>query len=145
MIPTSSIVPLLTLFVRWAAGDERIAAVALVGSYVRGEARPDSDVDLVVITTHPEAFREESWVARLPLEKLDVRVTGWEDRRYGILWSRHLQLDSGLVVEVGFAPPEWAAINPCDEGTRRVIGDGCWILFDPSGLLNRLVNYVRRP
>jgi hypothetical protein len=100
-------------------------------------------VDLVVIATEPERFREAAWVRQVALGEIGALVTGWEDRQYGILWSRHLTLDSGLIVEVGFAPPEWAAIDPCDDGTRRVIEDGCWIILDPTGLLNRLVGAVR--
>ncbi len=143
MIPTSSITPLLALFVRWAATDERIVAVALVGSYARGQARPDSDVDLVALTSDPDSFRlETDWVGAIAWDKADLQVTGWEDKDYGLIWSRHIGLSNGLTVEVGFGPPEWAAIAPADEGTRRVVEDGYSILLDPSGLLNRLVRYV---
>ena len=33
----------------WAAHQPTIAGVALVGSYARGEARPDSDSDVVLL------------------------------------------------------------------------------------------------
>jgi len=40
-----------------------IATVALVGSHARGEARPDSDVDLVLVCADPdEALFDRSWM-----------------------------------------------------------------------------------
>lgn len=41
--------------------------LALVGSYARGQARPDSDIDLVLLTDDPDVFRVDaaSW-QRLP-------------------------------------------------------------------------------
>jgi len=46
------------------------------------------------------------------------------------------------IVEFGFALPQWAAIDPLDEGTREVVLDGCWILLDPTGLLNQLLQQI---
>ena len=40
----------------WAAHQPTIAGVALVGSYARGEARPDSDIDLVLLCEEPHGF-----------------------------------------------------------------------------------------
>jgi hypothetical protein len=45
-------------------------------------------------------------------------------------------------VEFGFVPPQWAAIDPLDEGTQEVVQDGCWILLDPTGLLNQLLQQM---
>lgn len=146
MVPATAITPLLTQVVRWAANDDRITAVALVGSYARGAARPDSDVDLVILTPDPQRFRAETgWVREMPWDDLQLSVVTWVDRDYGLLWSRHLQLSNGLEVELGFAPPAWAATDPCDPGTLGVIRNGCWILLDPTGLLNRLAFMGGRP
>lgn len=145
MLPLPSLTPLLTLFARWAALREEIVALALVGSYARGAARPDSDVDLVVLTTDPDRFRQQTdWVQEIPWSQLQLHVVTWQDEDYGPLWSRRLTLSNGLEIEVGFTSPQWAAIDPCDEGTRQVIADGCWIVLDPSGLLNRLVQSVKQ-
>ena len=35
-------------FATWASAQEDIQAIAFVGSYARGEARDDSDIDLVL-------------------------------------------------------------------------------------------------
>jgi predicted nucleotidyltransferase len=134
-----TITPLLTAFVRWAAAQDAVVAVALVGSYARDQARPDSDVDLVVLTTDPARYRQSAeWVAALRLEQMGLRVASWSDEEHGVLWSRRLTLSSGLEVEVGFAPSQWAATDPLDAGTARVVRDGMRVLLDPTGLLHAL-------
>jgi hypothetical protein len=74
--------------------------------------------------------------------QVQAHITRWRDVEYGLLWSRHIQLSTGLEVEFGFAPPQWAAIDPLDEGTQKVVQDGCWILLDPTGLLNKLLQQM---
>jgi hypothetical protein len=47
----------------WATHQPTIAGVALVGSYARGEARPDSDIDVILLCTEPRGFlTETSWI-----------------------------------------------------------------------------------
>jgi predicted nucleotidyltransferase len=139
MPKTSTVTPLLTHFVRWAAAQDDVIALALVGSYAREAARPDSDVDLVVLTSDPARYRQQAhWHADLHLEQLHLDVALWADEDYGPLWSRRLTLSTGLEVEVGFTSPEWARTDPLDAGTHRVVADGMWILLDPTGALNRL-------
>jgi predicted nucleotidyltransferase len=45
-------------FLQWASVDEDMQGVALVGSYARGEAREDSDIDLVILTSQPQNYLE---------------------------------------------------------------------------------------
>ncbi|HEU5369760.1 MAG TPA: nucleotidyltransferase domain-containing protein, partial [Ktedonobacterales bacterium] len=86
MLPLPSLTALLTLFARWAALREEIVALALVGSYARGAARPDSDVDLVVLTTDPDSFRQQTdWVQAIPWSQLQLQVVRWQDEEYGPL------------------------------------------------------------
>ena len=42
--------------VSWAAGEAAVLGVALVGSYARGEARPDSDVDVMILAENPQPY-----------------------------------------------------------------------------------------
>src|SRR5882762_6260799 len=101
MTSTASITSLLTILVRWAANESRILAIALVGSYAQGKARPDSDVDLVILTSTPEAFRQETqWMQEIAWEHIQAHITRWRDAEYGPLWSRHVQLSTGLEVEM---------------------------------------------
>lgn len=56
--------------------------------------------------------------------------------------ERRVRLDSGVEIEFGFTQPTWASVDPVDAGTHRVVRDGLRPLFDPAGLLARLVAAV---
>ncbi|WP_425246300.1 nucleotidyltransferase domain-containing protein [Streptomyces sp. NEAU-NA10] len=119
---------------RWAEKRSDVAGALLVGSYARGAARPDSDVDLVVLTTQPSRYAEdEEWVRELALGEV-VRVQGWGP----VTEWRHVTA-SGLEVEVGIGPTDWARTDPLDAGTRRVVMDGARLLYDPAGVLATLI------
>ena len=120
----------------WAASNDAIRGVALVGSRARGTARPDSDIDLVLVVVDPEAFRaDDSWLDAIDWKSTGVGPTTRRDALYGALWSRHVRVDDGLEVEFGFAPLSWATRDPPDPGTARVISDGCRVLYDPDAML----------
>lgn len=122
----------------WAADRLDIVAVGLAGSWARGEARMDSDVDLAVLTNEPGRYLEDGgWVRDLG----GTRIV--ETRRWGPMTERRFVLPSGLEVEAGIAQPSWAAIGPVDPGTRSVVRDGFRVLHDSEGLLARLVEACR--
>jgi predicted nucleotidyltransferase len=119
---------------QWAAARPDIRALLLVGSWARGAARPDSDVDLVVLTTAPEAYSPDgAWTRELGAVGIS-RVQQW-----GPVAERRLVLPSGLEVEVGIGPLSWAEIDPLDAGTRDVVCDGSRVLHDPDGRMQRLL------
>ncbi len=123
--------------VEWAVASPAIRAVALVGSYARGDAREDSDVDLVVLTIAPgEVLGSDGWSDLFGPTQLVER------RDFGAVQERRLRLGSGLEVEMGIATPAWAAIEPLDEGTEQVASDGLIPLYDPDGLLTHLLAAV---
>ena len=113
----------------WARGREDVAAVALVGSWARGTAREDSDVDLVVLTDTDD----EGWIGELVPGAELVRRGNW-----GAIEERRVRLPSGLEVEIGIGRPSWASTDPLDDGTRRVVEAGFRPLHDPRGLLAAL-------
>jgi len=118
----------------WAGTHPDMRALLLVGSWARDAARPDSDVDLVVLTTTPDCYPPDgTWTRDLGAVAIS-RV-----RRWGPIAERRLVLPSGLEVEVGIGPLSWAQIDPVDAGTRRVVTDGCRILHDPDGRLQQLI------
>jgi predicted nucleotidyltransferase len=43
----------LDAFIPWASSQADVQGIALVGSYARGAARDDSDIDLVILTHQP--------------------------------------------------------------------------------------------
>jgi len=107
-----------------------VVGLLLVGSYARDAARPDSDVDLVLLTTDRDAYLAEE---ELGLGEL-VRTRQW-----GVITERRFRTPSGLEVELGVGNPDWASVDPVDPGTRKVVTDGARILHDPGGALGALL------
>lgn len=90
--------------------------------------RMASDVDLVILTNDPNGLADSSWFSELwPGSRL-IRV-----KRWGPVRERRYRLRSGLLVELNFAPLDWAAV-PLDAGTQRALSDGHRIICD-TGLL----------
>ena len=121
----------------WAGDRVDLRAVALVGSWARGGAQADSDVDIVLVTETPGLYVDDAEWAR-PLGAVEVLRT----QRWGVLTERRMALASGLVVEFGVVTPAWASTTPLDDGTARVVDDGLVALHDPSGLLSELAQAV---
>jgi uncharacterized protein len=86
-----------------------------------------------VLTSGPDRYLDDDdWAADLGATR--VLAT----RAWGPLTERRLLLEDGLEVEVGVTGPGWAATDPVDPGTRRVVSDGLRILHDPDGRLAAL-------
>lgn len=125
----------------WAAARDDLRALALVGSQARGTAGPDSDIDLILLAVDPAAYRADTaWLHDIAWP--GGPLNGWHDADYGAVWSRHVTLESGHEVELSFAMPGWAATDPVDPGTRRVVGGGLTIFLDRDGALARLAAAV---
>lgn len=105
-----------------------------MGSWARGSAGVDSDVDIVILTDAPSQYLEfDDWAAELD-------VAGFIGlRNWGALTERRAITSTNIEVEFGITTPAWASVDPVDDGTRRVVRDGIRILYDPAGLLDRLV------
>lgn len=111
-----------------------MAAVALVGSWARGNPTAGSDVDVVILTREPALYlNEDGWASPLGVERF-VREQSW-----GALTERRALTSSGLEVEFGITTPAWADVEPVDAGTQQVVRSGLRVLYDPDGLLARLV------
>ena len=116
----------------WAVHQPTIAGVALVGSYARGAARPDSDIDMVLLCTEPRGFlTETSWIHRFG----EVRTCHTEE--WGAVTSLRVYYTDGLEVEFGMTTLAWAVL-PVDPGTQHVVSHGMCILWDREGVLGRL-------
>ena len=119
----------LSAVVRWASAQPDIRAVALVGSHARGAAKSTSDVDLVILTTCPRRYLEDTgWATRFGT----VARQQLED--WGKVTSLRVWYQDGEEVEFGITTPDWVA-QPIDEGTRRVISGGIRVLFDREDCL----------
>jgi predicted nucleotidyltransferase len=121
----------------WAAGRADIVAVGVVGSHARGTARPDSDVDLVIITDTPRPYLDDAtWI------NIFGQVVRIIDEDWGLLQSRRIFFADGLEVEFGITTRAWAALDPVDDGTRRVIADGAQSVYDPEEVWAALMQKV---
>lgn len=129
----------IALVESWASTQPEIRAIALVGSYARKTARPESDIDLVLLASDRSPYLSDtSWLAELG----SASRTSLE--QYGRVTSVRAFFDCGLDVEFAFATPDWAGF-PIDPGTRSVVENGFQILFDPDGILEKLVAGLKRP
>jgi len=118
---------------RWAQSQNDIAALALVGSHARGDARPDSDIDLVILCLEPERFlTDTTWVSRFGA----VVHTSRED--WGTVQSVRVRYRGGLEVEFGITTTDWGAL-PADLGTVEVLRNGASVLLDREGSLRPIM------
>jgi hypothetical protein len=119
----------------WVQGRPDIAALALVGSWARGDPRLDSDVDLVLLTGDPASYiGHDAWARELG--GTEIVLT----RSWGAITERRFVPPSGLEIEVGIGSSSWASTEPVDPGTRGVVTDGLVILYDPRELLTSLAD-----
>ena len=112
--------------VTWAEKVADIQALVLVGSCARGPNRPDSDVDLIVVTP-----RQMEYVARHAFVSQFGEVEREQTEDWGACQSVRIFYRSGMEVEFGFVLPSWLDI-PLDPGTRDVLRDGCRFLTDKN-------------
>ena len=112
---------------RGTLGDD-LVAMALFGSVARGEARPDSDLDLYVVTRRP--------------------ILG--DPRLHAIWGRiDASPEYQALVAAGYRPAPSPVLHTVEDLRRH-----SWILldithhgitlYDPASVLERELNTVRR-
>ena len=135
---------ILTEVIKWASNRLDISAVALVGSWARGTARADSDIDLMFLTPNPSSFQNSLvWIDEINWESIGCEIEKWKDEEYGLVWSRHIYFKDEIEIEFSFGLTSWAFTEPIDRGTFRVVSDGFCILYDPKNLMNKLLDKVQ--
>lgn len=113
----------------WAAADPGIRCVLLVGSFARGNQRPGSDIDLVVISSAKPRL-----LSLMSVSPYLGDPIGTAFEYYGKVTSVRASFEGGMEVEFGFADPDWASL-PLDAGTSRVLGDGYVVLADKDDIM----------
>jgi hypothetical protein len=143
---TPEVAELLTSTVAtWVGSRSDLRGLAVVGSWARGNARPDSDLDLLILATDLEGYRRDrAWLSDLGLEEAGYRLSSQRSVLYGVAMSWHLNLDPAAEIELTFAGLKWAATDPIDAGTRLVVADAFRVVLDKDGRLNPLAASARQ-
>ncbi len=108
----------------WAEKRPDIAAIALFGSWADGTARPDSDIDLLIVAYDAAGyFTWQDWLSDFgkPTDRVQERTANLPTLR---AWYA-----DGPEVEFVFAPPAMAPSLPLLAGPVVAI-------HDPGGLLS---------
>lgn len=123
----------------WAERREDVRALLLVGSFARGQARPDSDLDVILLTRDPTVFvNDTAWIHVLG------DVSSCQLEHYGQVTSLRTLFRDGFEVELSVARTDWAK-RPFDSGTLRVARDGIHVLFDRDGEARQLAADAEQP
>ena len=131
-VPASTFDDLIKGVTAWASLRPDIRALLMVGSYARGDARPDSDVDLILLCKQPtELLNDRTWINDFGAVEREC-VENWGPLTSVRVWYAH-----GLEVEFGVAAVDWAFA----EGTDEVLRDSFRVLLDRNGLFDRSRTY----
>jgi predicted nucleotidyltransferase len=134
---------IITAVRSWAIKRDDIRAMALVGSWARGDQGQVSDIDLLLLSDRVDEYRHsQKWVTEIDLRGSGYRLISSESAIYGAVWSRHVRLLPAAEIELAFAECSWAQTEPVDDGTRGVVKDAFRIIFDKDRMLSKLVAAV---
>ncbi len=124
--------------VEWAKNEPDLMALALAGSHARGEANPESDVDLILLLRKPMEYLEDrDWISEFG-EPSHIVQEDW-----GKVTSLHVLYADGLKVEYGLSNLEWGSDSD-DEGDAQVIGNGFIVLYEKDRhLSNKLKPFLK--
>lgn len=127
----------LKKFEEWRADKLDILGVAYVGSWARNQAKPTSDLDLMIVTADPQQYlKENNWISNFG----DIKEIKRED--WDLVQSWRVLFENEDEIEFGITTEEWTNV-PSDPGTARVVGDGMKIVYDPMGILKQLDEWVK--
>jgi uncharacterized protein len=128
-----------TAVAQWAIERDDIRAMALLESWARGDPRPTSDLDLLLLSDRAPDYRNRTWLTEIAFQNAGFRLHSSDSAIYGTVWSQHVHLLPAAYVELTFAKCAWASVDPIHNGTRVVVKDAFHIVFDRDGILAKLV------
>lgn len=118
----------------WSARQSDILAVVLIGSWARGTARTDSDIDIVIISTNPtKLLTEQNWLSELGSIKSITR----ED--WGLMQSLRVIYMDGREIEFGITTKQWISEDEIELDTGKILSNGAQIIFDRYNLFASLI------
>lgn len=121
---------------QFGADEPAIKAVIVVGSFARGTAGPDSDVDLVIITTDVQRFlNERTWIEKFG----KIRSCELED--YKLVQSLRVVYKDGPEMEFGITSMEWIA-DAQRQSSGEILSGGYRVIYDPDNLVDAFYRKV---
>jgi len=112
--------------------EKSVSLVLLVGSFARGDYKPSSDIDLMIVTEQRETFLQN--------DDFYTQFGHVDDKQleyYGECTSVRVFYSSGIEVEFGFVDNTWLS-TPLDKGTIAVLTDGYIVLYDRDQIFKRI-------
>ena len=124
--------------VEWAKNEPDLLALALFGSHARGEASPESDVDLILLLRNPKEYlKDRNWISEFG-EPGHIIQENW-----GKVTSLRVLYADGLEIEYGLSNLDWGS-DPSDEGDAHVIVNGLIVLYEKDRhLSNKLKPFLK--
>ncbi len=114
-----------------------ILCILLVGSYARNEQRPDSDIDLVVISKDKtKMINTYEWINIIGKTDSEVKI-----ENYGEITSLRTNF-KGYEYEIGIGSEKWIGL-PLDSGTRKVLEDGYIVMYEKENVMKNVKSVVR--
>jgi hypothetical protein len=135
---------LIGLIQGFVESHDDLRALGLAGSWARGNPRPDSDLDLIIVAGNPDTWRRcQHWVGELAFAQAGLHYDDHSTATYGAA-SAHVKLNPEAALELTFVPKALASFDPIDPGTLHILADAFTIIVDKDHLLARLATAVAR-
>lgn len=123
----------------WSSQQPEIQAIAIVGSWARGTARADSDLDVIVVADTPAKLLDNNaWLKQFGQIKKLVR----ED--WGLVQSLRVHYAGEREVEFGITSKEWLSPKEIDLASGQIMRDGMMIVYDPEQMLEQALLAAQR-
>ena len=139
MMKNAEVKAIIGAIAAWAVRRDDIRAMALIGSWARGNPQQTSDIDLLLLSDHHDEYRRRrKWLTEIDFKRAGFQLRSSNTVVYGVAWSRHLHLLPAAEVELTFAKCSWARTHPIEAGTRVVVKDALRIILDKDRSLAKL-------
>lgn len=121
----------------FAAADSAMKAVIVVGSFAAGTAGPDSDLDLILITTDANRYLSDfSWVYQFG------KAVSGEHEDYELVQSVRVFYENGPEVEFGITTLDWIDDKEF-KSTGKILSGGYRVIYDPDNLIDQFYKRVQ--
>lgn len=123
----------------WSSEQPDIEASAIVGSWARGTARADSDIDVIVITSEPSKLLDDNaWFEQFG------QVEKFKREDWGLVQSLRVHYANGQEIEFGITTGEWISPIEIELASGQIMRDGMMIVYDPQQALRQALSSAQR-